>query len=60
MAIIRAVMVLFTYSKNYDDVMMKKESPAGVAGDNNDLSYSLIQVKPKPYQGQNCDFIMKF
>jgi hypothetical protein len=27
-----------------------KKSPAGLAGDNSDLSYSLIQVKPKPYR----------
>jgi hypothetical protein len=53
-------MVFFTYLKNYWGRNDKKESPTGLAGDNSDLSYSLIQVKPKPYQWQNCNFILKF
>jgi hypothetical protein len=31
----------------------KKRIPRRVAGDKSDLSYSLIQVKPKPYHQQN-------
>ena len=53
-------MVLFTDKLLKRGEKYKKESPAGLAGDNSDLSYSLIQVKPKPYQGQNWYIFLKF
>ena len=46
-------MVFFTDKDINSGEILKKESPAGLAGDKSDLSYSLIQVKPKPYRQQN-------
>lgn len=53
-------MVLFTDKATKKGKNIKKESPAGLAGDNSDLSYSLIQVKPKPYHEQNWNIFLKF
>jgi hypothetical protein len=43
-------MVLFTYLWILEGVCWQKIIPCRVAGDIMDLSYSLIQAKPKPYR----------